>query len=444
MSADEIINMVKKYEESGTDFVIWAGHGTAVHFPLSTFDSVISAGPKHLKGFIFAEMEGVTDHMQEVVESILLPVAELCKVSGKLIIFRNKNIFWNGTCYVPFWKNVLLNDRYKDVFVPGLEETNCRSQELSLIGRIGLWQTECFDHWLGRATTDNANFDRMWEWAGQQVITHHFRNLVSSASLGSDIYINSLQTGGLRQEGEDTPSLNDQLVPFYDMLEKGIIQIPKRDELLSVSDLALGMKSPPSNEYITHGINGHKYTFSTDTDKEMVFDRLDAYWGGSNLDSYDFASYAMNVKYRMTNFIPETPYGMTPIIPAENNTKGRFKKVIITDGEFFYDEQGNTQTASAYQPTVEKALEDAARRLPVLVKGPVHWSVVKIDEHHLRIVLIDPGYLDPKEREAEIILQHVECISCTDILSRESLKIKKAKVTLKIPAGVCRIVDIEI
>jgi hypothetical protein len=438
MSVEEMVKRAAGYEAEGRDFIIWAGHGSAMYFPLATFEKLIKAAPKHLKGFELAEMEGIDEHMQEVVKKIVLPVAELCKQHGKFIIFRNKNIFWNGTCYVPFWREVLLNDRYSDVIIPGLEETNCRTQELSLAGRIGLWQTHSFDRWACRATTDNSNFDRMFEWAGQQTITHHFRNLVSTASLGSNVFFNTLHGGPF------TDTLYSQLAPFYDLIDKGIIRIPDRDELLSLSELAIGIKDPPSPIYLKHGTNGHRYWFPQEGKPEMVFDRLDAYFGGSSLDPHDYSNYAMNVTHRMTNFLPQTPYGMTALIPAETPLDGRFKRIITTDGEYFYDETGKQYRALEYKPAVLKALKEAALKMPLLVKGNVHWSAVRLNETHLRITLIDPGYLDPAARTAQIIFQHVEAKTCTDILSKESLPIVDGKVELTIPAGVFRVVDVEI
>jgi hypothetical protein len=445
LSADEIENLIKEKEAAGKDFVIWAGHGSAMHFPLSTFERIIRAAPKHLKGFIFAEMTSVNEHMQEVVTKIILPLAELCKQNNKVIILRNKNIFWNGACYLPFWKKILFNERYGGVFIPGLEETNSRTQELSLAGRIGLWQMGYFDHWLGRVTTDNVNSDRMFEWGGQQVIHHHVRNLVSSASQGADVFYNTLDITDLSfGTQKDTSVLYKQLVPFYEMIDKGIIHIPERTELLSVSDVALGMTDSPSAAFITNGTDGHKYAYPSDVQKEIVFGHLNPYWSCSSLDSFDYSFYAFNVRLRMANFIPETPYGMTVIIPSETKTDGRFKEIIATDGEYFFDEQGNRHTASEYKPTVQSTLAEGAGRLPVLVRGKVHWSVVKLDSTHLRITLIDPGFLDPGEREAEILLQNVSGISCTDILSRESLPVREGKIALTVPAGVFRIVDVEI
>jgi hypothetical protein len=78
------------------------------------------------------------------------------------------------------------------------------------------------------------------------------------------------------------------------MIEKGIIHIPERDELLSLSDFALGMKSPPSELFIKHGTNGHKYWYPSVEKTEMVFDNLDAYFGGSSLPPHDYSYYSMN------------------------------------------------------------------------------------------------------------------------------------------------------
>jgi hypothetical protein len=438
MTADEIVEAAQRMEVADRAFVVWSGHGHAAHMPLSTFKRMIEATPERLWGLEFAEMEGVDDHMQEVVERILLPVAELCRQHGKKIIFRNKNIFWNGTSYVPYWRRVLLDSGFEDVFIPALEETNCRTAELSLAGRVGLWLSGSFNQWSCRVVTDNANFDRMWEWAGHQVINHHLRHLASRASLGSDVFFNSIHQGPFSNE------LYKQFVPFYDMLEKGIIHIPEKDELLSVPDICLGMKSPPSEEYIRHGINGHSYRYPEDTQPQMAFDRLDCYWAGSPLPPHDFSNFGLGLDRRMCNYLPTAPYGLVPVLPDDFDIKGtRFHRKISTDGQYFYDASGKRIAAAAYRPVVERLLRESAGRLPVRVSGDAHWSVVRLDPTHVRITLIDSGYLNPADREADIILQHLNGVQCTDILSGEIVPVTDGLIHVKVPMGTLRIVDVE-
>jgi len=437
MSADEIVDAARSMEREGLDFVVWAGHGHAVHFPLSTFRRIFEAAPEHLFGFEFAEMEGVDQEMQEVVDQILLPVAEMCRMNGKHIILRSKNIYWNGTCYLPFLKRVLLNSQYSGVFIPALEETNCRTQELSLAGRIGLWVTGSFDRWACRMVTDNANFDRMWEWAGQQLPNHHLRHLVSRASLGSDLFFNSIH------QGPFTESVYEKIIPFYEMVEKGIVYIPKRNELLSLSEIAFGMRSPPSSSFIRHGVNGHHYRYPVDRHPPMVFDRLDCYWAGAPTAPHDPSFYAMQLRRRMCNYLPFNSFGLVPIIPSDAGNVERFKQVFETDGQYFYDQRGERFSAAQHKPTVERTLRAASTRLPVRVRGAVHWSVARLDPTHVRITLIDPGYLDPADRQATIILQHLDGIACKDILSREDLLIENGQIELTVPAGIFRVLDIE-
>ncbi|MBI5692602.1 MAG: PQQ-like beta-propeller repeat protein [Verrucomicrobia bacterium] len=456
-TVEDLVRIMAEKEATGENVLVWAGHGNAFFFPLPTFARLLQVAPKHLKGFVFAEMEGTDEHTQAVVEQILFPLAELCRQHGRIILFRNKNIFWNGTCYLPFWSKVLLNERYKDVFVPGLEETNSRTQELSLAGRVGLWQAGYFTHWACRTVTDDANFNRMFEWGGQQLLTHHLRHLVATAALGADMYLSDIHAGvrgvgryvvdgndPLARGGTHTGDLYDQLVPFYQLLEKGVIQIPAPDQLISSSDLALVVRTPPSAAYLKHGINGHRFSFPQDQDPEMVFSRMDTYWGGSVTRTDDFSAYAMNVRQRTCNFLPQFPYGLIPIIPAYAANQARFRATITTDGEFFNDGDGQRHTASAHRPAVEQALKAAATRLPLRVEGPAHWSAARLDARHVRLTLVDPGYLDPAARRVEVVFQHLKVKAGRDVLSGEVLVPRQGRLVLTIPAGVFRIIDLEL
>lgn len=437
LSADQIVKIARDREAAGRDFLIWSGHGHAVFMPLATMERVLQAAPRHFYGFEFAEMEGVDAEMQEVVDRIILPLAELCaRYGGKKIVFRSKNIFYTGTAYLPFWRRMLMDPRFTDVFVPALEETNSRTAELSLAGRIGLWLTGSFNRWACRVVTDNACFDRMWEWSSQQLQNHHLRHMVGNASLGAAVFFNSVHQGPFSR------GLERQFAPFYEMLDKGIIHIPARDELLSVSPVALGMKSPPSAAYVRHGVNGHAYRYPQDEHPPMIFDRLDTYWGGAPLLPHDFSSYAMRVARRMTNFLPETPYGLVAIIPE--GAAGRFRQTFPTDGQYFYDPAGGRRTAPEYKTVVENALRQSAAELPVVVRGSVHWSAVRLDPAHIRITLVDPGYLDPNDREAEIVFQKFQAGALTDILSGDKLNVEGGRVRITVPMGSVRVVDAQL
>jgi hypothetical protein len=243
---------------------------------------------------------------------------------------------------------------------------------------------------------------------------------------------------------QDTSPQYEQLAPFYEMLEKGVLQIPQREQLLSVSDVVLGMRIPPDRDYIAHGVNGHLYNFDPTKAVPLVFDRLDCYWGGAPVKADDFSSYGYGVRRRMLNFLPRMPYGVVPIVPDDTDQKWypRLKEKISTDGRWFYENDRKIAPAD-YKATALAQLERAAARLPVRVTGEVAWSVVRLDPRHVRITLVDGGYVTPADRPVDVLLQHLDATRCTDILSGRSLPLRDGHVQLTVPAGIFSILDVE-
>lgn len=433
-TAEQIIAYAAQREARREPFALWAGHGNdPFYMRLSTIEGILRAAPTMAKALVFPEMERTDQDMQYAVRTHIIPIAELCRKHGTArIVLRNKNIFWNGSCYLPLWRDVLLEGKYKDIFVPSMEETNGRTQAISLSGRMGLWLSGAFDHVSARAVTDNANFSRFWEWSSQQKQSHLLRSLTLRASLGADMFLVNIYQGDQRD-----------MIPFYRVIEKGVIAIPHREELLSVADVCLGMKAP-SPYFLQHGKNGHAINQYEPGAGPAVFDRMDCYWGAAPTADYDFSNYAMGSRRRMLNFLPPNPYGLIASVPADMdlNASSHFKSMIATDGEFFYDEEGKAISAPDYKAIAQRSLKDSASRLPILVRGDVAWTVVRLDSKHVRVTLIDSGYTDPDDRNVEIVLQHVEGIECRDILSNKHLPIDHRSVRLTVPAGLLRILDI--
>lgn len=439
MSASRIIEEARCHEREGREFALWAGHGKAVYASPETFNAILEAAPATFQCFIFAEMEHIDDDFREVVAGVLIPLAERCKKYGKKIIFRNKNVYWAGTCYTEYLQRFFFDPRFRDVFIPSMEETNCRTQELSLAGRVGLWLAGRFDHWAARAVTDNAAFDRMWEWSSQQTLSHQIRQLCLRAALGADHFLLDVF------QDRYSDRLLAQLEVVSAMIAGGAIVVPQREDLLSVSPLCLGMRNPPDPRFIASGMNGHRYDFPADAAEPRVFDRLDAYWGAAPLRDHDFSSYGFGLRRRMLNFLPECPYGLVCVVPddADLEPLSWFHEKVSTDGAYFYDEEGRAVSPVAYKPIMLRRLEDAASRLPVRVSGGVAWTAARLDPRHLRVMLLDSGYTDPAPRQARIVLQNVQALCATDLLSGAALSAARGVIEVAVPAGSLVIIDVE-
>lgn len=433
-SAEQIVAFAKEREERGEPFALWAGHGNdPFYMRLSTIEAILKAAPTTCQALVFPEMERTDEAMEYAVRTHIVPIAELCRKHGTAkVVLRNKNIFFNASCYLDLWREILLGGKYSDIFIPSMEETNGRTQAISLSGRMGLWLCGYFDRISGRAVTDNANFSRFWEWGAQQNLSHLMRSMALRTSLGADTILVNTYQGDPRS-----------LTTLYQMLDKGVIAIPERDELLSVADLCLGMKDPSPN-FLKHGKNGHLISSYQPRATEMVFDRMDCYWGGAPTNLSDFSNYAMGSRSRMLNFLPSNPYGLIASVPATTDLEASpfFQSMLVTNGEVFYDDQGQPVSAADYKPTALAALRESASRLPVRVQGDVAWTVVRLDPTHVRVTLIDPGYISPADRDAKIVLQHLQGVDCRDVLNGERLPGVESSISLSVPAGVLRVVDI--
>ena len=434
-SAEQIVEFCREREKLKEPFAVWAGHGNdPFYMQLSTLEKMISAAPAMLKYLVFPEMEHTDEAMAYAVREHIIPVSRMCRKQGTTkIILRCKNVFWNASYRLDLWGPTLLSGEYRDVFVPSMEETNGRTQAISLSGRTGLWLGGYFDSISTRVVTDNACWSRFWEYGAQQTQSHLLRALVLGASLGSDAFLVNIYQGDQRD-----------LTPFYRMIDKGVIAIPGRDDLLSVNEVCLAMRDP-SRRFLEHGKNGHDMSGYQPGEKPMVFDRMDCYWGGADTAGYDFSRYAMGSSRRMLNFLPVNPYGFIATVPVEADLTRvpRLRVKLETDGEFFYNKKGEPVSAPDFKERAIAALEQGAGSLPVLVKGDVAWTVVRIDPTHVRITLIDPGYISPAERQAEIVLQHLDGVLCRDIFTGEEWPVEKSVIRFSVPAGSIRVLDVE-
>ncbi|MEM9896013.1 MAG: PQQ-binding-like beta-propeller repeat protein [Bacteroidota bacterium] len=435
VSKEDILADAQRFEENGENFFLFGGHGArwGIDFYTSalTMTEVMKVAPRTFKGCVFAELEDTNDIMGKAVREELLPLAKEFHKYGKKILLRNKNIFWNGVVHLDIWKPAFEDPIYREVFVPSMEETNSRTQSLSLAGKTGLYLTNQVNHMSGRAVTDNATWNRSWEWGQTTYLSNMLRSLAIRRTYGADVlHVNIYSKNKM------------DLLPLYLLVDKGVLPCPKPADLLSVSEVAIGMTNPDA-DFIDRGTRGKKYSYYQLGEDPMVFDRLAHYWGGAPTPLHDFTRLAYNSTRRLTNFIPQLPYGMVTVIGEENKDENpHFKTVLKTDGKYWINNDGKNSPGSQLS-NIKETLEAAAQKLPIRVKGDVSWSAIRLDETHIRVVLVDPGYFDPKERQAEVIMQKLDAIKCTDILAKEQLLIKDQRVAVSVPMGVLKVLDIE-
>jgi hypothetical protein len=175
-----------------------------------------------------------------------------------------------------------------------------------------------------------------------------------------------------------------------------------------------------------------------------VFSRLECFWAQATTPEYDFGYYAIGRRRQALNFLPVHPYGLVPIVPADANPAELpgVEKLLVTDGEVWYDEKGRKHSAAEFADHVEQTLRRAHLEMFVRVRGDVAWTATRIDPSHIRVLLIDSGYLNPADRVAEVSV-NADVVSAIDILSGESLEVRDNTLTQTVRMGILRVIDIE-
>ncbi|WP_075601957.1 outer membrane protein assembly factor BamB family protein [Saccharicrinis aurantiacus] len=450
---EELVSQITKKYDGMPGIAMWGGHGNDPYFySLETLKEIIDAAHGKKTVFIFPELEKHDEDFKWVLNNHIYPLAEYAQGRNTNIYIRTKHTFWQGPAYMPQW-NRMLSGEFADVFVPSMEETTDKSMELSVAARMGYWMSGAVDSWGARCARDNTSFDRMRQHSHQDIPNHFLRQMVYNVASGSR-YLNNFVVD------------QEYMSLFWELIAKGVLYVPERNELLSLSPVHLGML-PPDEHMLEEGHNVKWLTFYDEKKEKanpMVFSHLNGSWPGAPVTEWDFSNYAAGVKDRRLNFLPNYKNGMVLMTPVQ---EGKFAmkdakrealvnqlhpiyknitKEYITDGAKYYSADGSkTYSANEYYKVIQKDIEEGAQKLPLTVEGDVAWVVAQTGPKNLRLTIIDGGYINPKDREAKITFNTVKPVKMVDLLDGKSFKVSNpSNVTVDVPCGLFRFIDIEL
>jgi len=454
LTSEEAFNQITAKLENAPGIAYWAGHGNDPYmFNINTTKRVIDKANSENKKtvLIYPEMEDHTKNAMYLVNDLAYPLAEYAKTRNTNIFLRNKHNAWFGIVYLEQWKR-LMSGEFADVFVPSMEETTDKSMELSLAGRLGLWSSGVVNNWGTRAVPDNASFDRSRQLGYQRLPNHFLRMLIFHTAYGAQ-FINNF-------------SIDQQYMSIYwELIGKGALYVPKRNEILSFSPIHLSMKKPDPH-FIDDGSNvkwSVFYNEEFEKNNPFVFSRLNGSWPGAPVTEWDFSRYAAGVKERRLNFLAPYKNGLVLLTPTQegvfaqpNVTRKKlsenlhpfYKNILkeyITDGRNYYSADGKqTFKADEYYKVIEKEIQENAKKLPITVSGDVAWVVAQVSPTHLRLTIIDNGYINPEESTAIVTFNNIKINKISDILNGEEFKEVNSSTKINIPLGGFRFIDIEL
>ncbi|MFD2257509.1 hypothetical protein ACFSSA_12575 [Luteolibacter algae] len=433
MTREEIVALARKMEAEGTPFTAWTGHGNDPFITsIDTMEAVLEAAPNTCYGFVYAEMANTEDpRVHHFINEYVPRLATAMRKHGKAkLYFRYKNIFWAATSHLEPWKDLFFPGKYSDVLVPSAEDTNSRAQELNFAGRVGMLAGGYIEDFAMRLVDDNPTCWRPLSPGGQRSVSPYLRNGALLAAYGSR-YGLIFNIAYLEDPGMNT---------LYALMKSGVLPVVNKEDILSIG--AWQLIKDPDHRTIERADDGHNLELYTPDDENAVFSIANVDCCGASLPEHDFSKVALGVDYRWLNFMPTMPYGMVPVAAVESapELEKAGTPFTITDTKSgFLD--GVKIPAKEFGKTIRETVQAGAKKMPVLVSG-ASWSAIRLDDNHTRLVLIDPGYLDPQERDVTVTFQGKQPTGMRDILSNEEIEVGEGPVKLVVPAGSMRFIDL--
>ena len=450
---NHITNWYNEVPQGDKGIAYWGGHGNDPYmFQLSTTQQILDAANGKKTVLIYPELEDHSADFAWVMEDLFYPLATYAQNKNGNIYVRTKHNFWQGNVYLPMW-NRLLSGEFADVFVPSMEETTDKTMDISIASRVGVWASGSVNSWGTRTVPDNPSFDRSRQFSHQRLPNHFLRHLIYHMANGAQ-YINNFAVDP------------DYMSIVWDLVAKGALFVPQRNELLSISPVHLSMFNPDEH-YMAEGSSlkwSTYYNEDFENNNPFVFSRQNATWMAAKVNNWDFSKYAGGVKDRRQNYLPSYPNGLVLITPPQigahadlTATRGALKDILhpiyntilkeyYTDGRHYYSEDGIQKfDADQYYTTIENEIKQSAALLPLTVSGEVAWVVAQTSPTNLRLTIIDNGYLNPDDRKATVTFNTVTPVNMKDILDGTTYSTANpASVEVIIPAGTFRFIDIEL
>ena len=455
LTSDQMVNELLPLFDGAPGISYWGGHGndpyqTSLQTQQRIFDAARAKANKVVT--IYPELEQHDAAFAWVLQNHFYPMADYAKGRDANLFIRTKHAFWNGVVYLPMWRG-LISGEYADVFVPALEETTDKTMEISVAARLGLWTSGAVNQWGARCARDNTSFDRLRQHSHQMLPNHFLRQMIYNISCGAT-YLDNFSVD------------QDYMSFLWELIAQGALYVPQRNELVSLSPVHLGML-PPDEHFLDTGNNVKWLTFfdaEVEQQNPMVFGRLNGTWPGAPVTEWDFSRYAAGVKERRLNFLPPYEHGIVMIAPPQEGQfadprapRGRMAdhlhplyrdimKEYLTDGRNYVSADGKqTFPAAEYYKTIGADIQAGATKLPLTVSGEVAWVCAQTSPTHLRLTLIDGGYINPSDKTATVTFHTVKPARMTDLLDGTVFEITNpSSVLVNVRCGLFRFIDIEL
>ncbi|OGW56789.1 MAG: hypothetical protein A3D21_03170 [Nitrospirae bacterium RIFCSPHIGHO2_02_FULL_42_12] len=435
LSTKRVLEVMESIEARKIPFYLNIGQHLELYFQIDTLEKILKGSTGYLKGFIVDEDRYTKGGWDVHVQNMERVLDILSKHEGTRLIMNEYRDSWHkAPLDIEVFKR-WFKPQYKDILIPVYKVNRLSSPELNIGVILGLWKSHTITRWgIGL-------YQDIWKWESAFISPPGdvmLRLMVMAESLGATYFI--IPPNILENEDGiwDFAGVYEDYIRLFDVLIQKEIISPTKDfrevivspvSLQEREDLKSHNKGEPKSWRDTFG---GKEPLSTGFLLQAVRE-----------------NYIPGYLYQLTNYydglFPRTPYGFVAIFPQTIDplTVEGMKDFFIVEGDRIHKKDQKAVIPAQHKKAISDVFQQYSSELPFNASG-VFLSTKKLNDGY-KVYLINPGHFETKDvmTELRVNLKGTKFI-ITDAISDEVLPVKDNKVTLSVPSGLFRILQVSV
>jgi len=463
ITAQGMVDLCRALAQKGAYFCLKIGHGNNLYMSPENLADCYEASVVDGECYMMARTRELKkpqyfDLYQPHLDALLARATELDEEPPMVMLCAKGAVFsamsqQQGDDYFP---------SYRDILVPGVENSNVTVPEWSLAERVGLWMNGDVRSWGSNVIGDNLAANRVAEWGGMRNAHVVLRQLLSEYALGARVFRitavisrdNPMYVRG-DVDGADkkwSQPFQKGVLSFLNLIEKGIYpHSPSRQQIKGISPVSVALYN--ASERLMDQSIKHDYFLYQPENTSYALNQLACWNAYTDVPEHDLTAFLYGTERRWDNLIPSTPGGFVTLVPHKQPQKVESNhwcnQAYQTNGDFWanygVDEARNV---------IEQEVISQRDGLDFYVEGECFWQVTQqIDDPKTYFMLLmGNDVLSPEERTVTLKAGNTINGECRifDQLNRSNedalgvLSTPSDELELKIPAGIPRLLTIKL
>ena len=405
ISAAGMVEYCRALAQKGVYFSLKIGHGPHQHMTPENLADCYEASIIDGECYMMARTRELSHHSYFDVYKphmdALLERAEAMGVDPPKVMLCAKGAMFST------WTQKQTDDffpKYKDILVPGVENSNVNVQDWSIAERVGLWMNGDVKNWGCNVIGDNLTANRVAEWGGMRNAHILLRQMLNAYALGASVFrLTSVTSKGnpLFERGdvsgldlEWTQAYEKGIISFLKAAEKGLYpNSPTVDQIKSVSPVSIALYNR-SDRLLEQSLK-HDHHLYKPASQHYVLNQFACWDAYTDVPKNDVSSYVWGAKRRWDNLFPSSPGGFVTIVPNRSATRlvenAWCHKAYQTNGDFWLNGGKNE---------IISDLLTQRNDLDFYVEGECVWHVARDKDkpNTFFVFLMGNNVLSPIER----------------------------------------------